>query len=283
MSCVLCMGPQLWSEDSDHFSFHDVWFLLSRSIVRDFLRPHGLQHARPSHLSPSPRACSNSCPLSWWCHPTISSPVILFSCPQSFSVSGSFPMSQLFTSGGQTIGVSASESVLPKSIQGCYLLGLTSLIFLSTRDSQESSSAPYHSSKASILLHSAFFMVQFSYPYMNTRKTIVLAIWTVLSKVMPLLFNTLPRFVKAFLPRSKGLLISWWQSLFTVILQPKGKKKISHCFHCFTIYLQWNDGTRCHDLHFFWMLSFKPTFSLSSFTFIKRFLSSSSLSATRVA
>ena len=139
-------------------------------------------------------------------------------------------MSQLFTSGGQTIGVSASESVLPKSIQGCYLLGLTSLIFLSTRDSQESSSAPYHSSKASILLHSAFFMVQFSYPYMNTRKTIVFAIWTVLSKVMPLLFNTLPRFVKAFLPRSKGLLILWLQ---VTICSDFGaqENKVFHCFH----------------------------------------------------
>ena len=179
--------------------------------MSDSLWPDGLQHTRLPCPSPSLRACSNSCPLSQWCHPIISSSAASFSsCLRSFPASGSFPMSQLFTSGGQTIGVSASESVLPKSIQGCYLLGLTSLIFLSTRDSQESSSAPYHSSKASILLHSAFFMVQFSYPYMNTRKTIVLAIWTVVSKVMSLLFNMLSRCsVIPFLPRSKRLLIPW--------------------------------------------------------------------------
>ena len=77
----------------------------------DSLQPHGLQHVRPPCPSPTPRACSNSCPLSWWCHPTISSSVFPFSsCPQSFPASGSFPMSQLFTSGGQSIGASASAA-----------------------------------------------------------------------------------------------------------------------------------------------------------------------------
>ena len=89
----------------------------------------------------------------------------------------------------------------------------------------------------------------------------------------------LSRLVITFLPRSKRLLISWLQSPSAVILEPKNK--VSHCFHCFPIYLPWSDGTRCHDL-IFWMLSFKPTFSLSSFTFIKRLFSSSSLSAIRV-
>ena len=82
------------------------------------LWPHGLQHTRPPCPSPTPRAYSNSCPWSRWCHPVISSSVIPFSCLQSFPASGSFPMSQLFTSGGQSIGVSASASVLPVNIQG---------------------------------------------------------------------------------------------------------------------------------------------------------------------
>ena len=85
----------------------------SLSVVSDSLQPHGLQHTRPPCPSPSPGACSNSCPLSWWCHPTISSSVIPFSCLQSFPASGSFPISQFFASGSQSIGVSASASVLP--------------------------------------------------------------------------------------------------------------------------------------------------------------------------
>ena len=103
----------------------------SGSVVSDSLRPHGLQHARPSCPSPTPRAYSNSCPLSQWCHPTISSSVIpFFSHLQSFPASGSFPMSQFLASGGQSIGVSASASVLPMNIQDWFLLGLTGLISL---------------------------------------------------------------------------------------------------------------------------------------------------------
>ena len=90
------------------------------------LRLHGLQHARPSCPSLTPRVYSNSCPLCWWCHPTISSSVIPFSsCLQSFPASGSFPVSQLFASHGQSVGVSASVSVLPMNIQGWFPLGLT--------------------------------------------------------------------------------------------------------------------------------------------------------------
>ena len=89
----------------------------SRSVVSDSLQPHGPQHTRPPCPSPTPKVYSNSCPLSRWCHPTISSSVIPFSsCPQSFPASGSFPVSQFFTSGGQSIGVSASPSVLPMNI-----------------------------------------------------------------------------------------------------------------------------------------------------------------------
>ena len=106
--------------------------LFSCSVVS--LWPHGLQHARLPCSSPTPGACSNSCPLSWWCHPTILSSVIPFSsCFQSFPASGSFPMSQLFISGGQSIGASASASVLPMCIQGWFSLGLTGLISLQSK------------------------------------------------------------------------------------------------------------------------------------------------------
>ena len=108
---------------------------LSRSVMSDSLRPHGMQHARLPCPSPSPRACSNSCPVSRWCHPTISSSVALFSsCPQFFPASGPFPMSQLFASGGQSIGVSASTSVLSMTIQGWFPLRLTGLISSKTKE-----------------------------------------------------------------------------------------------------------------------------------------------------
>ena len=103
----------------------------SHSVVSNSLRPRGLQHARPPCPSPTPGACSDSGPLSWWCHPTISSSVIpIFSCLQSFPTSGSFPLSQLFISGGQSIGVSASAPVLPMIIQDWFPLGWTALISL---------------------------------------------------------------------------------------------------------------------------------------------------------
>ena len=102
--------------------------LFSRSVVSDSLWPHGLQHARPPCPSPTPRACWNSCPLSQWCHPTISSSVIRFSsCLQSFPVSGSFPVSQLFASGGQSIGASVSASVLPMNIQDWFPISIITL------------------------------------------------------------------------------------------------------------------------------------------------------------
>ena len=111
--------------------------------MSDSLRPHGLQHTRLPCPSPSPRVCSNSCPLSQWCHPTISSSVILFSsCLQSFPASGSFPRSRFFTSGGQSIGVSVSVSVLPLNIQDWFPLGLAGLISLQSMDSQDSSLIP---------------------------------------------------------------------------------------------------------------------------------------------
>ena len=113
------------------------WLLLLFSCltVSNSLWPHGLKYARIPCLSPSPRACSNSCPLSQWCHPTISSSVIPFSsCLLSFPAPGSFPVNQLFPSGGQSIGASASVAVLPMNIQGWFLLGLTGWISLQSRE-----------------------------------------------------------------------------------------------------------------------------------------------------
>ena len=107
----------------------------------------------------------------------------------------------------------------------------------------------HHSSKTSILQHSAFFIVQLSHPYMTTGKTIALTRWTVADKIMFLLFNMLSRLVIAFLPRSKCLLISWLHSPSAVILEPP-QNKVCHCFHCFPLYLPWSDGNGCHDLSF---------------------------------
>ena len=106
----------------------------SHSVVSDSLQPHGLQHARPPCPSPTPRVYSNSYPLNWWYHPTISSSVISFSfCLQSFPASGSFQMSQLFTSGGQSIRVSVSASVLPMNIHDWFSLGWTGWISLQSK------------------------------------------------------------------------------------------------------------------------------------------------------
>ena len=192
----------------------------SHSVMSDSLQPHGLQHTRPPSPSPTPRVYSNSCPLSQWCHPTISSSVIpFFSCLQSLPTSGSLQMSQLFTSGGQSIGVSASTSVLPMNIQDWFPLGWTGWISLQSKTLE--SLLQQHSSKASILWHSAFFIVQLSHPYMTTGKTTALSRRTFVGKVMSLLFYILSMLVITFFPRSKRLLISWLQSPSAVILEPK--------------------------------------------------------------
>ena len=217
----------------------------SCSVTSDSLQPHGLQHTRPPCPSPIPGVYSNSCPLNRWCHLTISSSTILFSsCPQSFLASGSFPMSQFFASGGQSIADSVSASVLPMNIQDWFPSELDWLDLLAVQGTLKSL-LQHHSSKASILWHSAFFMVQLSHPYMTTGKTIALTRWTFVSKVMSLLFNMPSRLVIAFLSRNKRLLISWLQSPSSVILELKKRKP--HSFHCFPIYLPWIDGTRCHD------------------------------------
>ena len=165
-----------------YFQFSSV-----HSVVSDSLWPHELQYARPPCPSPTPGVHPNPYPLSQWCHPTISSSVVPFSsCPQSFPASGSFQMSQFFTSGGQSIGVSASASVLPVNTQDWSPLGWTGWISLQSKGF--SRVFQHHSSKAPILRCSAFFTVQLSHPYMTTGKTIALTTQTFVGKVMSLLY-----------------------------------------------------------------------------------------------
>ena len=167
------------------------------------VRPHRRQPTRLPCPSLTPGAYSNSCPSSRWCHPTISSSVILFSsCLQSFLTSGSFQMSQLFMSGGQSIEASASASVLPVNIQDWFPLGWTGWISLQSKKTLKSL-LQHHSSKASILQHSAFFIVHLLHTYMTTGKTIAWTRRIFVDKVMSLLFNMLSRLAIAFLPRNK--------------------------------------------------------------------------------
>ena len=175
--------------------WHDfIYVVVFQSLSYAWFFPMlGLQHARLPCPLLSPRVCSNSCPLNQWCHPTISSSIAPFSsCPSSFLASGSFPVSQLFTSGGQRIGALASASLLPMNILGWFPLGLAGLVSLQSKGL---------SRVLSILWLSAFSMVQMSYPYMSTGKIIASTICTFVGKVMSLLFNTPSRLFIAFLPR----------------------------------------------------------------------------------
>ena len=145
-------------------------------------------------------------------------------------------MSQYFTSGGQNIGVSASASILPMTdYSGLISFRMDWLISL--HQGTLKSLLQQHSSKASILWCSAFFIVQLSHPYMTNGKTIVLTRWTFVDKVMSLLFNMLSRLVITFLPKEHASFNSWLLSPSALILEPTLPKKVSHCFHCFPIYL----------------------------------------------
>ena len=175
---------------SSYFFTSSVQF--SRSVVSDSLQPHKPQHAGPPCPSLTPGVHPNPCPSSRWCHPAISSSAVPFSsCPQSFPASGSFPMSQLFTSGGQSIGVSASASVLPMNTQDWSPLGWTGWISLQSKGLSRVVSTPQF--KSINFWCSAFFMVQLWHPYMTTGKAIALTRWTFVGKVMTLLFNMLSR------------------------------------------------------------------------------------------
>ena len=179
-------------------------------------------------------------------------------------------MSQFFASGGQSIGVLASASVLPMNIQDWLPLLIktwTARFDLFAVQGPLKSLLQHHSSKASTLWCSAFFMVQLSHPHMTTGKTIALTRWTFAGKVMSLLFNVLSRLVIAFPWSSKCLLILWLQSPPVVILEPPGIKSVT---------VSIDSSSICHEgiepdarILVSWMLSFKPAPSLSSFTFIK--------------
>ena len=151
------------------------------------------QHARPPCPSPTPGVYPNPCPLSRWCHPTISSSVIPFSsCPQFFLALGSFPMSQLFIWGGQSIG-SLSFNISPSNEHpGLISFRMDWLDLLAVQGTLKSL-VQHHSSKASILWCSAYFTVQISHPYKTTGKSIPLTRQTFVSRVMSLLLNTLSR------------------------------------------------------------------------------------------
>ena len=174
------------------------------------LQPHGVQHARLPCLSLSPRVWSDSCPLSWWCYPIISAAPFSF-CLQSFPASGYFPMSRLFGSGGQTIRASASASIHPIFRADSFRIDWFDLL---AAQGTLKSLFQHHSSKASILWCSAFFMVQLSHPYVTTGKTIALTRRAFVSKVMSLLLNMLSR-SPGFVYLSKNQL---WAPLFFIIL-----------------------------------------------------------------
>ena len=155
-------------------------------------------------------------------------------------------MRQFFASCGQSIGVSASASVLPMNSQDWFPLGMTGLISLVQGTLQ--SLLQHHSSETSILLHSAFFIVQLTYPYMTTGKTIASTRWTFVGKVMSLLSNMLSRLVINFLPRSKCL--NFMTEVTICSDFGAQENKVCHCSHSFPIYLSRSDGSRCHDLSF---------------------------------
>ena len=183
-----------------------MYYQFSRSVMSNSLQPHGLQHARLPCPSPTPGACSNSCPSSRWCHPTISSSVDPFSsCLQSFPASGSFPMSQFFLSWPKHC--SFSFNISPSNEHSGLIFFRIDWLDLLVVQGTLKSLLQHHSSKASILQCSAFFTVQLSHPYMTTGKTIALTRRTFVGKVMSLLLNMLSRLVITFLPRSKHLLI----------------------------------------------------------------------------
>ena len=229
--------------------------------MSDSLQPHGLKHARLLCPPLSPRVCSDLCPLNQWCYLTISSSVASFSFwLQSFPVSGlsnepalHFRLPKYWRYSNSPFNECSGLNSF--RIDGCDLLAV-----------QETLRSPLqqHNSKTSTLWCSAFFMVQLSYPYMTTGKTIALTLHAFVGKVMSLLLNTLSRFVIAFLSRSKHPSVSWLQWPSTVIWEPERIKSATVAIVSLSV---------CHEvigsdamILVFWMLNFKPAFSLSSFT-----------------
>ena len=238
--------------------------------MSDSLWPHELQHIRLPCPPLSPGVCSDSCPLNWWCYLTIlSSATLLHLCLQSFPASGSFPMSLPCASGGQSSG--ASAAVPPVIIQGWFPSGLTGLISLQFKGLLR---APQSES-----INSSVFSLLYCPNLISIRDC-----WKNYSfdYVMSLLFDILSRLVIAFLPRSKHLLISWLQSPSTVILVPKKIKSVTaSTFPLLFAMKQYGPDAMILVWFFCFNVAFKPTFSLSSFTIIKRLFGFSSLFAIR--
>ena len=202
--------------------------------------------------------------MNQWCHPIISPSITPFSSsPLSFPTLRSFPATQHFASGGQSIRVSTSASVFPMNIQSWFTLRLTGLIsFLSKGLSRV---LQHHNLKASVLQCSVFFMVQLSHLYMTTGKTIALTIWTFVGKIMSLLYNMLPRSV-SFSSREQASFN--FMTIITVHSDFEAQEnKIFHYFHFFLIYLPWSDGSRCRNF-IFSMLSFKPKMLSFKYSFL---------------
>ena len=250
--------------------------LFSHSVMSDSFWPQGLQHFRLPWPPPSPGAYSNSCPSSRWCHPTIFIELVMPSnhlvlCHPLLLLPSIFPSIRAFSNESAlhirwakdwsfSFFISPSNeysALIPLRIDWLDLLAVQGTL---------KSPLQHHSSKASVLQRSAFFIVQLSYPYMTTGKTIALSRWTFVGKVMSLLFNMLSRLVIAFLPRSKCLLISWLQSPSSVILEPKKLKSdtVSTVSHLFPMkwweQMPWSSFSEC------WSLSqlFHSPLSLSS-------------------
>ena len=238
--CVFFILSHQWTLKFPYVQF-------SHSVMSDSLRPHGLQHARLPCPSPTPGTCSNSCPSSWWCHPTISSSVIPFSRLQSFPSIRVFSIESVLHIRWPRYW-SFSFSISPSNEYSGLISFRTDCFDLLAVQGTLKSLLQHHSSKTSILWCSALFIFQRSHPYVTTGRTIALTRQTFVGKVMSLLFNMLSRLIIAFLPRSKRLLISWLQSPSAVILEPK--KTVCHYFQCFPLNLPVGDGTRCHDLLF---------------------------------
>ena len=208
------------------------FLLFSHSVMSDCLLPYGLQYAKLPCASPPPGACSNSCPLSWWCHPTI---------PSSVTPSRALNLSQDQVFSNELVfhirwpkywhfnfSISPSKEyseLISFRINWFYLLAAQGTL---------KSLLQYHNLKASVLWCSVF-MVQLSHLYTTMGKTIALTVWNFVGKVMSLLFNMLSRFVIAFLPRSQRLWISRLQPLSAVILEPKKIKPVTvSIFYPFT-------------------------------------------------
>ena len=180
---ALELRAQMWSDPYFYFWYIIQSLVYYHSVASNSLQPHESLHTRPPCPSPTARVYPNPWTLNHWWHPTISSSVIPFSsCPQSFPASGSFQMSQLFTSGSQSIGVSASIS--PSNEHPVLISFRMDWLDLLAVQGTLKSLLQHHSSKASILQCSAFFIVQLSHPYMTNGKTIALARWTFVDKVV---------------------------------------------------------------------------------------------------